>query len=1123
MLIMAESFECGVAAIDDLLQRRFKDLPEERQSELSRRIEHSLRQLNSVSVTPKESGLSREARAYAEDIFRNILTTAGLSNISPGATRGLAHHLVMNIGLNKRGLGLLDDFTDSGAVNNILNSLRRRGGGELHQMLAHIHFIDRNIIADRNLDVIRRRLNIDKDTWSRLKLDALEIGMHPYMQKDLGIIGPEGIEYLRGRQKQFFRRLEELGVTEDAAEVLSKETVEVANTYREVLEVIRQFGVKTNDADGLVAYLPRSISPETIRRFQWNKIENGYQIGGFGGVTTESLPSVFTKSRTSNTFIVEDKIVLDELVRAVDEKLYDTLGVDGIDGLLEDTGKLTRAFIDTLDKRAPELFDGLVDTGIISKIPMTSTELFEYAKIRYQLPFKTIDEFMATDFRQVATLYRNQAERLVGRSVMSHFTAKSAIDGGWGITEAQRLAEPEVYKNWVQLSSPVVGRNDVVISSTDAQRFGMPAFQHSHVYVHPVVADLFKAQTQVLSRPDQLGILGRLMNDLRTTFSAMALASSGFVFRQLYTPVFQIWAAGGRIDTYAGDFTRSLAQIAKLNKRGLSLDQFDSFMDNTRKIYKAGNELVTERDLWNLMRRRGFVEEVVPWLGAPVNARNFRPTADPVTAAERQIRYLNDVINAYPKLGAVGTISEFASTLSEGSRRFGERMFHWFGASNVLIDNIARFSTIKALTNTTNSNRLIRAAQGNFREPLGFEEAIERAQRYFFNYDDTGRFDDFMKHVRPFWVFQSRNTFSIWKMMTREPGKFMAYQRLFAALNEPEESDDPLPYGAVPDWMRNESPMMWVQRDDDGNPIEAWALPRSMFDPIAEGTGEVTGIIDGMFNYFGIWPDATFPTRGIGDRINDLPWNKTGTNSALEDQISKSFGHYKSFYALATGRNPDTGRQFVQDGDTTRFSNFLGMEVSPMTKYIAENTFPILRNINRTNPFYMFGRPPEFEPGTGRLLDPGTPAWFTNTPRTTDNSGADFREWWQRTLSGLGFNVYRIDVLDSMGFKETEIIFSIREGQKALEKKRADIRLLQNEQQFNRELTELREMEALQAALIIDYENIRAWADERGLDYAAAIRFARREGMAAEQLRGLSAEEERKILERVYGPELFGD
>lgn len=1116
---MTEAFECGVAAVDDLLQRRFKDIPEEKQTDINRRIDHLVRQYNSVSVTPKESGLSREAKGYAEDIFRNVLSTANLSHISPGATRGLAHQLAMNIGLIRRGLGLLDDFTDSGAVKNIISSLRRRGGGELHQMLAHIHFIDRNIVADRALDKVRRSLNIDKDAWDRLKLDALEIGMQPYLQKDLGIVGPAGLEFMRGRQQRLFRRMEELGVTDAAAETLAKETTEVADTYREVLEIIRTFGVKTNDADGLISYLPRSVSPEAIRRFQWEKLDDGnYRIGGFGGVTTESLPSVFTKSRSSNQFIVEDKIVLDELIRAVDPDLYTTLGVDGVDGLIEDTGKLVRGLVDSLDKRAPELFDGLVDIGLISKIPMTSTELFEYAKIRYQLPFKTIDEFMATDFRQVSTLYRNQAERLVGRSMMTHFTAKSAIEGGWGITEAQRLANPDQFSDWVQLSSPIASRRDVVIPVSDANRFGIPAFQNSHVYVHPVVADLFKAETQVLSRPDQLGILARLANDLRTTFSAMALSSSGFIFRQLYTPIFQTWAAGGRIDLYAADITRSISQIASLRRQGLSLDSFDSFMDNTRKIYRVSGRLVTERELWNVMRRRGFVEEVMPWLGAPVNARNFRPTAGPLVAAERQVRYLNDVLRAYPRLGATGTVSEFASTLSEGSRRFGERAFHWFGASNVLIDNVARFSTIKALTSDTNINRTIKAAQGNFNRPLDFEEAVERAQRYFFNYDDKGAIDDFMSHIRPFWIFQSRNTFSIFKMMTREPGKFMAYQRLFAMLNEPEPGDEPLPYGAVPDWMRTESPMYWIRRDDEGRPIEAWTLPRSQFDPIAEGSGQFTESIDGVLNYFGIWPDAAFPSRGVSDRINDLPWNRTATNQAIENEVSQAFGHVKGLYALVTGRNPDTGRTFEPDGNTTSFSNFLGLEVSPMTKYIAENVFPILRNINRANPFYMFGRPPQFESGGGKILDPGTPAWFTGTPRSSDNSSADFRNWWQRTISGLGLNVYRIDVLDSMGYREGDILFAIQAGQSALEKKRRDIRQLQSEQQFNREVGELREMEALQAALIIDYENIRVWASDRGLDFAAAIRFARKEGLAAEQLRGLTSEEERKLLEQVYGP-----
>lgn len=1131
--------KCDIKAIDDALQGTAQAVDDAKKADINRRIDSIVRRLEAVSATAEEAKhLTPEVRNYIETQFKNIMNVANTVYINPNAGRGLGHMLATTFGMNKAGIGLLDKFTDSGSVQYMLETLRRRGGGEVHDILAQMTFIDNAIEADKILDKLRRRLGINRKDFAALRLDAYEIGFHPYLQRDLGIVGPEGIAFLQGRQKRFYDRLKQYGFTQEDANILARQVTKVSNSFREVLEIVRLFGVKSNDADGLIRYLPRSFSPETLRRFGWsrNADKGVYDILTFDGPRKESFPSVFTKSRNSDIFLVEDKILLDEVLRGSVSDIYEQLGVSGVDELLEDTSKLARSFVDHIDRVKPEVFDALVDSGIISKIPMTSNELFEYAKARYKLPFKAVDEFMGTDFRAVTQLYRNQLEKLVGRSIMSHFTVKAAVDGGWGITEAQKLADPDTYRGWVKLSSPDPRNGDVVITATEAQRFGIPTFQNAAVYVHPVVADLFKAQTQVLSNPNQLSILARIANDLRSTFGAQALFTSGFVFRQLYTPVFQIWAAGGDILSYGNTLWKGLSQLAALKAKGLSLDRFAEAFDDTRKIYDLNGTLVSERELWHTTRRRGITEEVIPWLGAPVESANFKPfarvsdsanplqrvTEDTIESMRRQLRYMGDVLEAN-NLGPPGSVQAFYKageiydTAAEGFRRVNERWFYGVSAANVFYDNMARFALIKSLTDTSALGKLTRSMQGNFpwKGPLPFEEAVQQAENYFFRYDNPGSADRFIRHIRPFWMFQSRNTFAIFRMMVRNPGRFMAYQRLFAALNRPKPGEEEVPNGAMRDWLRDTAPLYWV--DEEGENL--MVLPRSMFDPVAEGTNAVTEIFDGAMDALGVWPARS--NKGISDRIEDLPWKDTQTNSALRSIFEESMGYQQALLGYILGEDVRTGRK-LRGENAPQMSTFLGVEVTPMIRYIAETTFPTLRNVNRSNPLYMFGRPPKFD-DEGNLIDMGTPSW-AGVYRDERDSASDFREWWQRSLAAVGFNVYSLNILEEMGYRRTEIEIALGQGREAIQKKQIEIESITHDRhRTERALQELMEMKALYAALEIDYNNVLAWAEERNMSYPGAIRYLRNNNIRIESLDSLPPEEAVRILERIYGPQFNGE
>lgn len=1123
---MVERIECGNIGIDSLFKKNWDKLPEEKQLDINRRIDDFKRKYAAVSRTAAERKVPLNQNAAALEVVEEAMRLTHQASISPGTARGLGYHLAMTFGQEHALLGLADDLSEVGKARRLLADLKRRGGGSMHEILRQIGYIDESIEAEKAFRKLRRRTRVDEETWTRLKLDAVEIGNMKYTQKDLAIVGPEGLALLKQRQKRFYDNLKAAGLSSDVAEEFLDIAKRVQTSNRQTLEILNSFGVNIQDASELQGYLPRNFSPQAIQRITWTKNDKNsftfYDITG--KPVTESLPSTFSKSRVAEHYVIEDAALLETIFESIAPEQFKVYG--GINAMLEDTRKLHSFVRDVLPEKlgaqSAEVVDSLIDMGYMSRIPMTSTELFDYMKQRYQLPFKHLNELMQTDFGKMANLYRNQAKLLAGRSFIAHGTFRAAIEEGWGVTSVQRTLDMDTYGDWVQLTGTRMTNHDTVIPYAQGARFlkENAIIAGSRVYVHPVVADLYKAQTRVLSDPNQMGFISRFIWDVQSKYKAMGLFTSGFVFRQLYTPVFQIWAGGGRLDTYFNDMRRVMSRAASLKIQRRSLDTFDEVFDDTKKIYKfREGEFITERQLWRETLKSGLASEVVPWLGAAAERPYYKPSTNVVETIRRHANYTRDVLNRRDKLGFRGVAAGLYRQGSDAVDNFSDKLFHGTLITNVLFDNVGRFALMKALTDDTTTNKAIRAAQGNFRYHLDFDEASERVRQFFFLYDDPGQFDGIMKHVYPYWMFMSRNTFSIFRMMVREPGKFMAYQRLFAAFNEAEDTED-VPKGAVPGWTG--SPLVnhvWVRRDENDNPVEIFSLPRSQMDPVAEGVESVTGMADIVLSMFGIWPEATGGT--IDDRLNDLDWSSTRTNRALNQIFQGTYPPLQQAYIEATAAltgnpvNPRTGQE-IPTGPLER-TDFLGIRMHPIQRLRYENLFPVLRNIDRSNPGNLFGTPPEFDE-EGNLIKEGTPSWTggRRKPRSSD-----FRTWWQRTLAVVGFNVYSFDVMEQLGWRQVDIEKALEEGTWAINDQ---IRIVEesvgDEQRFNREYETLQELKALHMSLALDYYNIQAWADQRGLQFPQAIRQIEQMNMREHSVRGLTPEQEDKLIDAVYGTDL---
>jgi hypothetical protein len=57
-------------------------------------------------------------------------------------------------------------------------------------------------------------------------------------------------------------------------------------------------------------------------------------------------------------------------------------------------------------------------------------------------------------------------------------------------------------------------------------------------------------------------------------------------------------------------------------------------------------------------------------------------------------------------------------------------------------------------------------------------------------------------------------------------------------------------------------------------------------------------------------------------------------------------------------------------------------------------------------------------------------------------------------------------------------------------------------------------------SLALDYYNIQAWADERGLQFPQAVRQIEQMNMRQHSVRGLTPEQEQRLIDAVYGTDL---
>lgn len=1025
-------------------------------------------------------------------IIDNMQRVSGLVRsvqLSPQRGKGLQAILARDAAIVHNFGGLGKGYSEAGWVRSSLNQIQQLYRGEFNKSLRLAAVSDNVADAMASLKKILRKYSIRGADVDYIATQAHDLAWFPHIAQSTyqGQLGQQALELKIRRFVDELQSRFHLS-QQDAANVM-RQGERVVDAYLNVGKIAESFNMNVRNTD-VMGIIPRLLSDEAKMRFDW-KIEDltkgsiQYNNGAKSDVMHAALIS-----RMSNDFQVEDEVVLDYILRSISLRdyhdplqLYRAAGADSISGLLNDSGKLTQAFLDVL-QRSPETIEALVDNAIVSKIPLTAPELVERLRDVFQFPFKNLNEVFAVDWNEGMRIYRRQLDKIAEESGYVHLIVKNAIDGNWGITTAEKLAEADKYRDFV----PLMGRGAGVPGAIPEEYFSrfnmgkgvvremsaLPDPYHKlamleNVWVHPTVADMIGATLELQTSPHSLGIFARVIKELTTRFRSLALATVEYIPRQIWNG-FVALAAGG------GDILAMPTYLTKILLSQLSGKDMSHFLDNKKIIGKlADGTDVTELDVWHRAQELGFISEFEPMTGDRVNPNGYHPWKGPASAIRSYAATMQLGIGrvAEQALGDVGSMIDKATY-----------PIRW---SNNWVDNAGRFSglisSIKDYTPYTPSHfiRDVRRSitRGSAQTFPNVEAAVEHWKGYFYDYTDRSVHDRRLSsYLIPFWSFHSKNIPAVVRHVIHHPTRYVAFQRLHAVANSPVANDDRLNEGTVQPWLWHTAPIFFRIPGGRHDGRDAfYAVPTTSLDPYATVVESAKDAGKAVLKMFGVRTKA--PTQ---ERLEGLPWSDSTTNNLLARLLENTYPLYQA--AIQTATNRDEFGNILDRQDKEH--SFLGYSMPRWASTMLNALLPITGTINRYNPRNAFGTPTVYDPYTGQYTrGEGSRMPFSGAAPRTDKDSFNVDNPY-RWLQFTGVKVYPVDIALNAGMTHDQISIMIAEGKKHVQRSKRELLKMEEGAARTRREDQIAEAQWLIEQLQYDLRNFRAWAYSHGFNVQKA-------------------------------------
>ena len=655
--------------------------------------------------------------------------------------------------------------------------------------------------------------------------------------------------------------------------------------------------------------------------------------------------------------LFERSSVVDETVREAKDELarLTNEATDKLAELVDQDGLLARELV----KLPTPLIERLVDSGVISKVPMTSVEVAEHLIKKYDLPYSGIDELMVVDPVQAYRKAKGQLSDRLRKSFTIKGMSKQAIEDGWGVTATQRAASPE-YKNFVQLSQA-----KLELAGIDAP---------DGLYFHPMVADAVHTIIDVSTDPASLGTLASIWQYTWQLAKEQVLTTSGFMGRQ----VMQLFISSALSGTNMAHIPTSISDWVKFGKGGVDV------FDNVRK-FKVGDVEYTMRDVVVEAIKRGVLDnDVGVGIGFTIG-KSGDPTGNPLKigkalqnwgAAATGQGAIPRVVDGKVRWDAV----EYGAGLV--GRLSGDAAAKVMGYG-IWMEQAYKLAFLKTKIDLSLGNALGQFVVG--RKPRSYDsldDIFTEMGNYFLDYGTAGMGDRMIsKNIAPFWMYMSRSMPAVFRHVIQNPTQYITYQRLYHLANEDvRQRGEDAPEGGFAPWQQGPYAHIYLPHPS-GDPEKFIHIPFSAIDPVGDVLNRTDDIANSVLRLLG------YHTGNSKEQLDQI--DPRQSSNVIRDVFGQ-FGAFKTLAGLVTGTD-DRGRSLKlrpdQEWETMLGLPLVGGEYSPRTRFIIENTFPAIANLDRWNPGEVFGLREKKDPW-GEVIRDGKPSVF-GFNRTASDSDVD--------------------------------------------------------------------------------------------------------------------------------------
>jgi hypothetical protein len=919
-----------------------------------------------------------KTQAIIDNVFQQEMSE--IINLNEKKINAIEKFFANRLGLKQKALGLSPDFefTTAGRLRENLTDMAQLGKGVIEDIvkMRGIRTIKQH--SDKMKALLKQYGVTDDNVIARLRLDSIEVGQIPKL-REVYKLGKKADAINMERYNRLIKEFQDIGMTDADIQNILSSSQKISAVMDEARLMGNALGLDIGQITD-IGYMTRILTPDAkklisgSREYSINTPSKANQSGlsaiSQRGLSqpSDTLGTDVARSRQTFHYVPEDEKVVAYQLGIGQEELSDLIA----------RGELHRYIH---ENASDELLDNMVEIGSLSKLPMTTTEVYDFIVKKYgdKLPFKGMKDIFVTDPKRIGEYYAHYLQEATYKSSLAKNIVREGLKNGWAVSPSVYKANPEQYKNFR------------FAKAEDIQRY-FPQYKGKGLWIDKNVDDTWSSILGMASDPAVMNTWSNAVKSFGSFFNQSLLLSTGYPLRSLYSTFTASYSAGGNMLR----FLEGYQDLMRITRGGLGYDALDS----TQKVYKGlDGRLITEQELyrqWILKRGNDFAPETP---GFQVEDDKFfsLDKANPFQL-HKGINYLKHYFAAYG--GVDGTREALNMFTSGQSEIFGK-----VALIASFMEAGGKWSTIKSLADTRTSQKVGQWVSGRPPQFNDLNQVFKHVDDYFTPWNDVGDFVRFMNNtIKPFSVFAMWNVPAQIRQAMRRPREFVNYYKIRSFMNQTTIGDDEdLNEGTVPSFSLWSSPQ-YLWKDEESN---QWiSILTSNFDARAEAINYLQKGEQQYERAMGRYVGTADEQR---DQIRQsLQGNEPGMLSYFQDFLRE--GNPAILNALSVAFKYDIRKDRPIQTDPSQPRNTV-FGVSPYVEYVL-SSYPPLGKLINSNAFGWAGTPEFRDPKTGDVVIPAKPGVLGS--RRVDFDITKYENDKQalvlRGLKVLGFNVNVVDV-----------------------------------------------------------------------------------------------------------------